>query len=111
MKIRPATVADFRKYYDKPPPLTMRALVGEKDGEIVGIGGYMFKGDTVAAFTDHTPGKVTKRDMIIAGRALMALYKKLGSPLVAVEGKYGTVVLEHYGFEHDGQKWRLSNDG
>lgn len=54
--IRPATAEDFARWGDPTPPYRVRAWVGEKDGEILGIGGVAYPpGSLPVAWVNFTP--------------------------------------------------------
>ena len=56
MKVRPATVEDVLSYTGEYPPCQVRAVVGEIDGRIVGLGGLAFlKNGAVLAFMNAEP--------------------------------------------------------
>lgn len=108
IEIRPATRADFIRFYDRPPPMTMKALVAVNgDDEPVALGGYYLSDGRAVAFTDHKPGKITKRDMVRGGRALLELFKKLSIDVVAVAKNGDATALKHFGFETYCNVWRL----
>lgn len=52
--IRPATRADFEAMYGESPKKTMRAVVGDVDGEVVGIGGVYYDPAGVVGFLKIT---------------------------------------------------------
>lgn len=104
--IRPATRADFQEFYGKAPSMTTRALAGENDEGLVGMAGYYLAGDVVAVFTDFREG-LDKRDIIRGARAVVNLAKKVGVDLIAKQDSDNDA-LKHFGFEQDGEVWRLS---
>lgn len=63
MNIRYATEADLRKMFGGTVPTTMRAVVVERDGEILGIGGVARAQDHMQAFSrvsdELRPHKIT----------------------------------------------------
>lgn len=54
--VRPATIADVRAYYGKRKTLpTVDAVVGELDGELIGIGGFAHTNGRIIGFMDLKP--------------------------------------------------------
>ena len=104
MIIRSCTRADFVAFYGKEPPMTLRALAAERDGKIVGIGGYYIQNGVAVAFTDQKG--MTKREIVKAGRRLMAFLDAVKTHVVAQCGPDGDTALKHYGFEPWGTFWR-----
>ena len=97
MIVRPCTRADFEAFFGKKPPMTLRALAAERDGEIVGIGGYYIVGGIAYAFTDQRG--MTKREMVRAARVLVAFLNAVKAQMIAQCGADGDTALKHYGFE------------
>lgn len=85
--------------------MTVKALAGEIDGEVVGIGGYYIKDGVAVVFSDVRDGKVSRRDVVRGGRAIMDLVRKLGIEVAAIEGSFGDTALKHFGFENHGGCW------
>lgn len=52
LTIRVAKRKDFLRYYGTPAPKTFTAMVGERGGEIVAIGGVFYDGGTAMGFLD-----------------------------------------------------------
>lgn len=70
--VRKATRADIENYSKKPQSQTIRAIVAERDGEIIGIGGtYLSKGRHYA-FAD-IPDECRKYKIHIARAAIRFL--------------------------------------
>lgn len=102
VNIRVATDEDIVKFYGKRPSHSMRAIVGELDGEIIGIAGIFFNGVCIVVFSEILPAaraypfgiyKVARRikDMLVQ--------KSLPAVAIAdpkVEGS--CALLEHLGF-------------
>ena len=106
MRIRPATRADLVAFYGRPPSMTVRALVAvDADDRPVGVGGYYLKDGTAVAFSDQVG--MNKRDMVRAGRPLMAMLKRLGMTIVAASDTTEATALRHFGFAPAGALWRL----
>lgn len=105
MKIRPATREDFRAFYGKTPPMSLRAVVGERNaGDIVGIGGYYLSKGHAVAFVDHRGA--TKKEMVIGGRAVMELIEQFGGTVYATNESGDSRALRHFGFVEHGPVWR-----
>ena len=104
MIIRPCTREDFVAFHGKEPPMTVRALAAERDGKIVGVGGYYIQNGFAIAFSDNKP--MTKREVVKAGMALKALLDTVKTHVVAQCGPEGDTALKHYGFEPWGMFWR-----
>ena len=52
LTIRPATRADIEAYSERPQSQTIRAIVGDLDGKIIGIGGLAIVRGRYYAFLD-----------------------------------------------------------
>lgn len=84
VEIRPATAEDVRSFYGAPEGQTVRALVAVLDGEIVGIGGLRYQGDSVVAFSKLAPAIRSRRKDIVRGaRAVMQMIERRGKPVMA----------------------------
>jgi len=101
-------MADYRAFYDSDPPISMRALVGELDGEVVSIGGYYLQTDHAIAFTEIKEGRLSKRDVIRGGRAVMQFMEDFAGEIYARadEAKHGDTAVRHWGWEPVGDLWR-----
>ena len=97
MIVRPCTRADFEAFFGKKPPMTLRALAAERDGEIVGVGGYYIVNGLAHAFTDQRG--MTRREMVKAARMLVAFLNTVKAQMLAQCGSDGDTALKHYGFE------------
>lgn len=104
LTFRDATRADFVAFYGRTPPFTLRAALAERDGEIVGIGGYYLENGVAVAFTDNRG--LTKREAVHCGRKVMAMLRELKVPIVATAGEDGETALRHYGFKPWGCLYR-----
>ena|SRR5688572_18600318 len=113
-ELRWATPEDIDAFYGKRPPQTVRALVLEIDGIVMGIGGLTSEVGQVVAFIDLKPeAKKYKKSLV---RALWTGYEKLmrGNkvPIIAVADPNEPTaegLLKHFGFEHMENgvfKWR-----
>jgi len=105
--IRPATRADLVAFYGHPPPMTLHALVTVDAGNRpLAVGGYYLKAGVAVAFSDHKP-PMRRRDIVVGGRALIALLRGLRMPVVAQADDSATA-LRHFGFVPHGALWRLA---
>jgi hypothetical protein len=105
VKYRYATLEDFKKFYkDDPMHYSTRAVVVEKDGEPVGIGGVCRVDNKMLVFTEMRPGQVSKRDIVMAGRLLMKIINRYTSVFAFLDKDSATAVSfgAHYGFEKTG---------
>jgi hypothetical protein len=106
MKFRDATREDFRTFYGIDPPFSVRAAVAEKNGEIVGFGGYYIRDGVAIAFTDRK-GDLTRREVVLCGRRMRELLARLNVNMWAMCGADGDTALRHFGFEPDGEAYRM----
>jgi hypothetical protein len=105
MIIRYATREEFREFFGKLPPTTVKGFVAEVDGEVMAIGGYFYSGSDVIAFTDVNP-KMRKRDIVVAGKIFSEKLRAL-VPEVLAEAKNPSA-LRHFGFEpYTGSLWKM----
>jgi len=98
---RQATREDFEDIYGVPPQHTFRAIVGEADGVLVGIGGVILS-DVVMAFQTLLPGwEKYKRDMVRGTRLMMERIKEEHCCVYAIPEPTETApgFLRHFGFE------------
>ena len=84
--IRQATEADVRHFANGGPLPTVRALVGEKDGELLAIGGYRYVNfgrlmRQVLFFDIKPEGRKYKRAML---RGIKLLLDMRRGPVVAI---------------------------
>lgn len=103
LAFRYATRADFETFYERTPPFSLRAMVAERDGEIVAFGGYYMENGIAVAFTDSSG--LTKREAVLGGRKMMDMLRGLKVPIVATTQEGGTA-LRHYGFRPFGDVYR-----
>lgn len=103
-EIRPATNADLEAFYGVRPPATVRALVAELDGELVGIGGIEYVGRQRIAFCWVKPG-LKVYPLVIARAARQVLKMANGAPVIAFgdpEEPTSDRFLSRLGFEKRG---------
>lgn len=99
--LRDATRADFETWFGYPPANTLRATVGEEDGELVGIGGVVYGEDRKPkAFMDVRAG-VSSRAMIRGVRRVLDMMKREHRIAFAVanDDERAPRFLEHFGFK------------
>lgn len=99
VEIRPATPELLRQFYGSDVPWTVRAVVGVRDGEVLGVGGYLVKGHVVMVFSDIKPG-APKKAIVRGVRATLGLLRRAGLSGIAVREKpESATFLEHFGFQ------------
>lgn len=106
VKIRPATREDIDTFSDLKNKPTIKAYVGEIDGEIVGIGGLAFSQGRWFGFCDLTD-KARGHKMTIArmGKRIMADAREMGIRFVYAQADQNEPTalrwLTSLGFELD----------
>lgn len=76
MIIRPAKMADIERFTDHSPKPTVRAWVGEEDGEILGVAGFALIYGRWFGFCDITAeGRKHKIAVLRAARRAMEEFK------------------------------------
>jgi hypothetical protein len=104
--VRNATRADIEAYANKPPAQTIRAIVGDLDGRIIGIGGMYLQSGRWYAFAD-LPEEARKYKVHIMRAAIrfLADARRSGVRIVYAvrdEGEAGSLIwLTSLGFEID----------
>lgn len=110
MRHRYATREDLVRWFGNVPA-TMRALVIERDGELLGIAGITTANNHVQAFSSQKPElapyKVAKGRMTVAFAKMLAEIK---GPVFAVCSEVEPTapgLLTHLGFRHQSERvWR-----
>ena len=107
MNIVPATAEHYERVYGEPSVYSMRGLTVFEDDRIIGIGGVRWMGWCWVAFYKNEG--MTKRQMVIGGRAYMKLLEGLGrsiytAPDDLVDG--ADILLKHLNFEDKGDFWQ-----
>lgn len=110
MKHRTATREDLIAWFGNVP-VSMRVLVLEDDGRIVGVAGVSVMVDHLQAFSSQRPeagdGKIAKARMAVAFKALL---KTAGGPVFALCSETEPTapgLLSHLGFRPITQRqWR-----
>lgn len=124
--IRPACAADFVRLLAEPLPCRVRAFAGERDGELLGVGGLAFQpGGAVAAFlilakdeSGAAPARRAKVALHKAGLRVLAEARRLRIRRVVALAEQGNEAAEPWlrrlGFRPlaaDGQTiWVWSNE-
>ena len=85
MKVRPATAEDLHQWYGGPPPMTMRAVVVDRDGEIMAVAGLCRAPNHVQIFS-HIKDELRPHRMTMA-RTAAALRKMVDGPVIALQDK------------------------
>ncbi len=106
LKIKPATRADLEAFYGEHLDRTVYAYVGEKDGEVLGLGGYYLNGDSIVMFSDIKPdGRDKKMTIVRIIKIIMKAAKKYRLPILAVpdpDYERSCEMLLRLGFENFG---------
>lgn len=101
VEYRYATAEDLKAYYkDDPVYYSSRAVVIVKDGEVVGVGGVSRVMNKMLVFVDLREDRVTKRDVIMAGRLLLKIINRYTSVIAYMDDELETAerFSAHYGF-------------
>lgn len=106
-RIRPATAADFVRFYGREPPEGWFGIAGERRGALVGFGGVTIDADTgrAWAFVDRVgvnlPGKALHRSALLtlAQAAEMGIAELHATCDDRIEA--AARWLTRLGFEHD----------
>lgn len=117
MVLRPATRGDLARFYGCVPA-SMKAIVAEHEGVIVGVAGLRYCGDKLLAFSELRESmRSHKKAILRAGRMLCRLMQDAKAPIYAVASKNeknAAGFLRHLGFEfamdsEDGEVYRWVN--
>lgn len=98
---RYATEEDLKAYYgDDPLYYSTRGVVIVKEGVVVGVGGVCRVANQMVVFTEMQHDKVTKRDIIHAGRLLLEIIEKYTTVVAHRDDELetSTSFAAHYGF-------------
>jgi hypothetical protein len=111
--IRKATREDWLAFFGEPPKNSSRAIVGEVDGEIVGICGLRYNDGFMTAFSClNDKGARYKFSIMKAGKMLLEMFKEhpgiivaLADPDIPTSSRF----LERLGFMfmHDSEEGRV----
>ncbi len=108
---RPATLADFRDFYERPPPNTFRAIVTMRDEEIIGFGGYYLTAFGAYAFSDIKTQ--SRKDIVRSAHAFADFLRKTPLPVYAPEPPEGTfddTAMRHFGFVKHGPMYVMEKN-
>jgi hypothetical protein len=111
MQIRAATETDLRQWFDGKVPATMRAIVAEHEGQLLGIAGIAMCEDHAQAFSGYRPGMrgwpVTMGRMAVVFASML---ERAGVPVIAICSETeptAPALLARLGFDQqDERKWR-----
>lgn len=107
VKIKPATREDLISFYGEQLNRTVYAYVGERDGEVLGLGGYYFDKDSIVMFSDIKPeGRDKKKSIVKIIKIIMKAARKHRLPIVAVpddDYESSCQLLKRLGFENFGE--------
>lgn len=111
MRLRAATEQDIRQWFDGKVPASMRALVAEHEGEVLGIAGIALRDDHAEAFSAYKPAmRQWPVTMAKAAVVFCHMLDRAGVPVFALcsdTEKTAPRLLERLGFKHkEGQVWR-----
>jgi len=103
--VRPARAEDFEALYGHPAPYTLRAVVAEQDGEVLGVMG-IFHANPLMAFCRVTPRlKEQYPTMILrAAKAFPSLLSYYSEPVYALpdpDEPHARDILQKAGFQRD----------
>lgn len=106
-EIRTATARDIEAFYGERPPFTMRALVADLDGEIIGIGGVAYYPNKIVAFSEIKPKfRKYKKTIYKAAKMVCKIVDKYGASALAISSeseKNSGELLARMGFVHIGK--------
>lgn len=98
VEIRPATRADIDALLDEPLPYRVRAWAVERDGELLGVGGFAYQPrDVIAAFVIKAAG-AEKYPVALhrAGLKAMAEARRAGFRRVVALAQLGNEAAERW---------------
>lgn len=119
--VRYATAEDLDKFYgpDDPVYFSARAVVVEREGEILGVGGICRVNKQMQVFSDIR-GDISKKDILRASRMVIAMANRYTSVVAYADLSKPTALgfAKHFGFQetgssHEGspQLYRMRDDG
>lgn len=101
IQLREATQKDIESFYKgNRPAYTMRGIVADLDGEIIGIGGYhMYKGNRIIFCEIKEHAKKYRKQILLAARMVIKMYGA-GRTFAVCDATQPTAkrFLEHLGF-------------
>lgn len=106
VSIRYATKADLEKFYSGEDTMfySSRAVVADRDGEILGVGGVCRVNGQMHVFTDIRSEEISPKDVIRAARMVLGIINRYNSVVAFADPKRSTseVFAKHFGFELTG---------
>ena len=102
IEIRDATAADWEEFFGSRPRQTFRAVVGEEDGELLGIGGVVYE-RVPKVFMDLTEaGAKRPKDIVKGTKKVIDALKKNHAMVYAVAQNDDVArrFLAHFGFRY-----------
>lgn len=105
--IRLATPEDMDRFYagDKDSMYySSRAVVAERDGELIGMGGVCRVNSQMQVFTDIRVSDMSKRDIIKAARMVLEIVSRYTSVVAYADPALCTAegFAKHFGFQLTG---------
>ena len=100
-KLRNATVDDYEAFYGERPKHSIRALVAELDGKVVGIGGILYSTPILAFSEMREELRGYPLFIMKSAKKLAKMMDKYGQYAIAVacpNEKNSQKLLEHLGF-------------
>ena len=105
--IRSATLEDIEQYYGKPLGNSVRAIVADLDGKILGVAGMAYHKDQMLAFSKMDDEmKAYPFTIMRAARKFAKMARKYGKNVLAVAACYeknSDAFLRRVGFEFIGE--------
>lgn len=98
MRFRPGTQEDLRRFHSAVPK-TAKVIAAERDGEVIGVGGFYYDNGAAVVFSGFCDG-LSKREIVKGARAIMDMAKGVRGPLYAVQepNERAARTLAHFGF-------------
>ena len=102
VKIRPASLGEWLAFYGEQPKHTVKAIVAEADGEILGVAGLEKHPGFYVAFSDiGDKMRKHKKAILKAGKELVKLIDDCRLPVVSIQNEAEPTsfgFLTHLGF-------------
>lgn len=106
VELRDATPGDIKRWYNGPPPVSMRAQVLEVDGELLAIWGVQSTQGEVVCFSTIKPeARVLKREVVKGIRMMRKLLQQYAQVIAfATEAEPTSEnFIKHVGFVYAGE--------
>jgi hypothetical protein len=99
MKIRSATRKDLQAFH-KELPFTSIALAAERNGELIGVGGYYYHNGHPVIFSGFADG-LSKKEIVTGAKAIIGLLTGIQRPVYALQDDNDRAArtLAHFGFK------------